>query len=113
MMDNYLSTKLALIRLTVSEKTRFTDDGWTTDARATALALLTQSSRAKNWHKRPRRLDDLLGHWLDNRILVWYKKNPCPVAEWLERRAEEHICPRCACSKPARANVMICLNLSI
>ncbi len=37
--------------------------------------------------------------------------SPCPVAEWLERRAEEHICPRCAGSKPARANVMICLNL--
>ncbi len=40
---------LALIRLTVSEKTRFTD-GRTMDARATALALLSQSSRAK---KRP------------------------------------------------------------
>ncbi len=45
---------LALICLTVSEKMRFTDagrrtdDGRKTDARATALALLTQSSRAKN-----------------------------------------------------------------
>ncbi len=38
---------LALICLTVSEKMRFTDDG-RTDDRATALALLTQSSRAKN-----------------------------------------------------------------
>ncbi len=38
---------LALICVTVSEKTRFTD-GRTTDARATALALLTQSTRAKN-----------------------------------------------------------------
>ncbi len=52
---------LALIRLTVSEKTYFTDDdGRTTDtcARtcawtcATALALLTQSSRAKNAYRR-------------------------------------------------------------
>ncbi len=40
---------LALICSTVSEKTRFTD-GRTTDARATALALLTRSSRAKNDH---------------------------------------------------------------
>ncbi len=36
---------LALIRLMVSEKMRFTDDGRMTDARAMALALLTQSSR--------------------------------------------------------------------
>ncbi len=28
---------------------------------------------------------------------------PCPVDEWLERQAEEHVCPRCAGSKPARA----------
>ena len=36
---------LALIKLMVSEKTSFTDGR--TDARATAMALLTQSSRAK------------------------------------------------------------------
>ncbi len=30
------------------------------------------------------------------------------MAEWLERRAEEHICPHCAGSKPARDNVMTC-----
>ncbi len=29
------------------------------------------------------------------------------MAEWLERRAEEHICPRSAGSKPARADAMI------
>ena len=41
--------KLALIRLLIFEKTRFTDGRTTTmDARALALALLTQSSRAKN-----------------------------------------------------------------
>ena len=34
--------------------------------------------------------------------------SPCPVAEWLERRVEEHICPHCAGSKPARDNVMTC-----
>ncbi len=42
---------LALIPFVVSEKMRFTDDGRryrTTDARATAIALLTQSNRAKN-----------------------------------------------------------------
>ena len=39
---------LALIHLMVSEKTRFTGDGRTTDDGATASALLTQSSRAKN-----------------------------------------------------------------
>ncbi len=38
---------LAFICLTVSEKARFRD-GRMTDARAMALALLTQSSRAKN-----------------------------------------------------------------
>ncbi len=40
--------KIALIHLTVSEKTRFTDDDGrrTTDAHAMATALLTQSSRA-------------------------------------------------------------------
>ncbi len=38
---------LALIQLMVSEKMHFTD-GRTTDAGATALSLLTQSSRAKN-----------------------------------------------------------------
>ena len=42
------SQDLALIRLTVSEKTRFTDGRRTPDSRATALALLTQPSRAKN-----------------------------------------------------------------
>ncbi len=46
MAGSYISTNLAL-HLTVSEKTRFTD-GWTTDACATAIALLTQSNRAKN-----------------------------------------------------------------
>ena len=30
----------------------------------------------------------------------------CPVAEWLERRAEEHIYSHCVGSKPARDNVM-------
>ncbi len=38
----------------------------------------------------------------------------CPVAEWLERRAEEHIGPRCAGSKPRPGglNVMApCLSL--
>ncbi len=39
---------LTLIPLTVSEKTRTTDGRPTTDVRATAIALLTQSSRAKN-----------------------------------------------------------------
>ena len=56
MVDSYLThmlpQNLILLWLTVSEKTRFTDrrmtDGRTTDARATALALLKQSSRAKN-----------------------------------------------------------------
>ena len=38
---------LVLICLTVSEKARFTENG-PTDAHAMALALLTQSSRAKN-----------------------------------------------------------------
>ena len=38
---------LALIPLTVSEKTRFTDDGQTKDACAMAITLLTQSSRVK------------------------------------------------------------------
>ena len=42
---------MVLIPLMVSEKTCFTDDGRTDgrkDARSTAIALLTQSSRAKN-----------------------------------------------------------------
>ncbi len=26
--------------------------------------------------------------------------------EWLERRAQEHLCPQCAGSKPTRDNVM-------
>ena len=34
------------------------------------------------------------------------------MAEWLERRAEEHVYSRCAGSKPARASVMTCLWLS-
>ena len=38
-------------------------------------------------------------------------KAPCPVAEWLERRAEEHICPHCAGSKPAWDNVIACQRL--
>ena len=43
-MDTF-PQNLPLICVTVSEKTRFMD-GWTTDAHATALALLTESSRA-------------------------------------------------------------------
>ena len=42
MADRCLPQNLALIRLMVLEKTRFTDDGRTTDARAMA-------SRAKNF----------------------------------------------------------------
>ena len=41
---------LAWIHVVVSEKPEFTNDGWTTDARATTVALFTQSSRAKK-HK--------------------------------------------------------------
>ncbi len=43
MVGSYLSTKIGVFLLMVSEKTRFTRD-----VRATTLALLTQSSRAKN-----------------------------------------------------------------
>ncbi len=42
----------------------------------------------------------------------WFTKDcPCPLAEWLERRAEEHMCPRCAGSKPARDKVITCQRL--
>ena len=58
----------------VPEKTRFTDDG-RTDARATALALPTQSSRA---NKRPMGLDALLenqlGHLPKFHILSFYPR---------------------------------------
>ncbi len=51
-MDGYLSTKFGINLLDGFWENAFygrrTDDGRTTDARATALALLTQSSRAKN-----------------------------------------------------------------
>ncbi len=43
---------LALIRFMVSEKTGVTDDGRTTDVRASALALLTLSSRVKRTSKK-------------------------------------------------------------
>ncbi len=50
MVDSYLSTNFGINLLDGFWENAFygrTDDGRTTDARATALALLTQSSRAK------------------------------------------------------------------
>ncbi len=47
-MDSYLSTRFGINSLTVSEKTRFTDDRRTMDTHAMAIALLTQSSRAND-----------------------------------------------------------------
>ncbi len=46
MLNSYLSTKYGINSPDVSDKMRFTD-GRTTDACATALAMLTQSSRSK------------------------------------------------------------------
>ncbi len=77
----------------ISEKTRLMDgwmDGRATAARATAIALLTQSSRAKNvdqlpdarvstnhylinHKKRPMGLDALLGHLPDRNKLALAK----------------------------------------
>ncbi len=45
MVDSYLSTKFGINSLDGSEKTFY---GRQMDARATAIALLTESSRAKN-----------------------------------------------------------------
>ncbi len=46
MVKRYLSQNLALICLTSSEKTGFTDDGRrTTDARVTTAALLCSSTK--------------------------------------------------------------------
>ncbi len=43
--------------------------------------------------------------------VVYSEVSSCPLAECLEHRTEEHICPCCAGSKPARVNVMACLML--
>ncbi len=54
MLDSYLSTKFGINSLDgfLMEKMRFTDDDGrrTMDACATVIALLTQSSRAKNFN---------------------------------------------------------------
>ena len=48
MVDSYLYTKFGVNLLDVfGEKSVLRTDGWTTDACATALALMTMSSRAK------------------------------------------------------------------
>ncbi len=46
-MKRYLSTKPALIYLTASEKTGFMDDGRTTDACMTTVALLCSSTKQR------------------------------------------------------------------
>ncbi len=70
-MCSFLQNLACVHAAVVSEKPEITD-GWTdgrrTNACVTTVALLTKLSRA---NKRPRGLDDLLGHLLDKRILVW------------------------------------------
>ncbi len=50
MVDSYLSTKIGVNSLDGFWENAFY--GWTPDAHATALALLTQSSRAKNYSRK-------------------------------------------------------------
>ncbi len=48
MVEGSYPQNLAWIHAAVSEKLEFMDDGWTTDAYAMTVTLLTKSSRAKN-----------------------------------------------------------------
>ncbi len=61
------------------------------------LSLVSDYRIIPNRHSLPETRTPI---WQQNYHTSWRANYPCPVAEWLERRAEWHVCPCGAGSKP-------------